>query len=189
MTEIPTVSGLTGPGTALDRASLGLQNALVRRTSRGPLAKVVTALSGEKWFGHPLHPALVVVPAGAWLISAVYDRRSARTQDAKDEAVADTTLGIGLIAAVPAALSGIAQFLPTAGEARRVAAVHWALNASAVTLYGTSAVLRSRGMRSAGRRLALLALGLVGPGAYLGGHLVYRLGVGQPVVTAVDSTG
>ncbi len=64
-------------------------------------------------------------------------------------------------------------------EARRVAAVHWALNASAVTLYLASSVLRSRSAWSAGRGTALAALGLVGPGAYLGGHLVYRLGVGQ----------
>ena len=65
------------------------------------------------------------------------------------------------------------------GEARRVGAAHWALNASAVTLYLASSVLRSRSARSAGRGTALAALGLVGPGAYLGGHLVYRLGVGQ----------
>ncbi len=173
------MSYLPGAGSAWDTFAEKVQQSIARRTDHGPLAKVVSALSGERWLGHPLHPAIVVVPAGAWMVSAWYDWRSARTLDRQDQAVADTTLRIGLVTAVPAALAGIAQFLPTEGEARRMAAVHWALNASAVTLYGASSVLRSRGSRSAGRWAALVALGLVGPGAYLGGHLAYRLGVGQ----------
>jgi uncharacterized membrane protein len=179
MSAAPTISYLPGAGTALDTFAEKLQQTIVRKTDHGPLAKVVSAFSGERWLGHPLHPAIVAVPAGAWLISAWYDQRSARTKDGKDEAVADTTLRIGLAAAVPTALAGVAQFLPTTGEARRVGTVHWALNAAAVTLYGASSVLRGRGSRTAGRRVALVALGLVGPGAYLGGHLAYRLGVGQ----------
>src|SRR2546430_16965411 len=31
----------------------------------------VTALAG--WYGHPLHPALVAVPIGAWIASLVFD--------------------------------------------------------------------------------------------------------------------
>ena len=181
MSEVSTVSFLPGSGSSLDKWAAGVQQAIVRRTDRGPAAKVVSAVSGERWFGHPLHPALVAVPAGAWLVSAWYDRRSARTEDPHDEAVADATLRLGLVAAIPAALAGIAQFLPTDGEARRIAAVHWALNATAVSLYTVSSVLRGRGRRASARRSALLGLGLVGPGAYLGGHLVYRLGVGQTV--------
>lgn len=178
-TDESTITGLPGAGSGWDGFAAGVQRGILAKVDHGGLRKVAAALSGERWFGHPLHPALVAIPAGAWLISGWYDRRSAATGDRHDEAVADTTLRIGLVAAVPTALSGIAQFLPTVGEARRIAALHWALNASAVSLYGVSSVLRSRGSRTAGRRLALLALGLVGPGAYLGGHLVYRLGVGQ----------
>ena len=179
MSVAPSISFLPGAGSALDRWSSALQQAVVARTDHGPAAKVVDALSGERWFGHPLHPAIVAVPAGAWLVSAWYDRRSVRSDDPHDEAVADATLRLGLVSAVPAALAGVAQFLPTVGEARRIGAVHWALNATAVTLYSASSALRSTGRRPAARKLALLALGLVGPGAYLGGHLVYRLGVGQ----------
>ena len=185
MTAVPTISYLPGSGSGWDKITENLQQALVRRTDHGPSAKVVSLFSGERWLGHPLHPAIVAVPIGAWLVSAWYDVRSAKTRDPHDEAVADNTLRIGLVSAVPVALAGVAQFLPTQGEARRVGAVHWALNAAAVTLYLGSSVLRSRGHRSAGRRTALAALGLTGPGAYLGGHLAYRLGVGQTSV--VDS--
>ena len=169
-----------GPGTGWDRFAEGLQHRVQLATDHGMRLRIRSALSGEGWFGHPLHPALVVVPAGSWLVSAWYDAKSTNPADPEAEQVADATLVLGLISAVPAALSGIAQFVQTDGLARRVAAVHWALNAAAVALNGTSVVLRRRGSRPAGRRLSLAALALVGPGAYLGGHLVYRLGVGQP---------
>lgn len=183
MTKTPTADTtlkfLPGAGSGLDRLAESLQGGLLRKTADGPLRRVASALSGERWLGHPAHPAIVLVPAGAWLISAWYDARS--TTDGADpeaENVADMTLKIGLIAAVPAALTGIAQFLQTGGEARRVAAVHWALNATAVTAYAVSWALRSAGRRSAGRWASGAGLALVGPGSYLGGHLVYRLGVG-----------
>ncbi len=170
-----------GPGVALDRFAERLQARLIEVTDRGPLRKLVVGLSGERWLGHPAHPAVVMVPAGCWLVSAWYDARSAHGGDPDAENVADTTLTLGLIAAVPAALTGIAQFLHTEGQARRIATVHWALNASAVTLYAASWFLRRRGRRTAGRRASAAGLGLVGPGAYLGGHLAYRLGVGQVI--------
>jgi len=156
-----------------------LQKRIATATDRGPLRKVVAALSGEGWLGHPAHPAIVTVPAGAWAVSAWYDARSARIEDPELDRVADAALRVGLVSAIPAVLTGVAQFLRTDGEGRRVAAVHWVLNATAVTLYSTSAALRRRGRRSAGRRVSAMALGLVGPGAYLGGHLAYRLGVGR----------
>ena len=45
-------------------------------------------------------------------------------------------------------------------------------------LFGAAWVARRRGHRRTARRLALAGTALVGAGAYLGGHLVYRLGVG-----------
>ncbi len=170
---------IPGPGTALDRFAEQTHHRISSVTRTGPLRAVVSALSGERWLGHPAHPAVVAVPAGAWVVSAWYDARSARIEDPELDRVADAALRVGLVTAVPAALTGIAQFLKTDGVARRVAIVHWALNATAVVLYAASASLRRSGRRSAGRRVSAAALSLVGPGAYLGGHLAYGLGVGQ----------
>jgi len=178
---------IPGPGTRLDQVATRLQERIATVTDREPLRKVVAALSGEGWLGHPAHPAIVTVPAGAWAVSAWYDARSARIEDPESDKVADAALRVGLVAAIPAALTGIAQFLRTDGEARRVAAVHWALNITAVTLYSISAALRRRGRRSAGRRVSAVALGVVGPGAYLGSHLTYRLGVGR--ISTADNHG
>jgi uncharacterized membrane protein len=150
-------------------------------TSNGVSRRVVRALSGESWLGHAAHPAIVMLPAGAFVVSAVYDARAvAGSEQRRSEfnRTADATLVLGLLGAVPAALTGIAQFLGTTGQARRIAALHWALNATAVTAYASSWLLRRTGHRAAGRFGSVAGLTLLGPGAYLGGHLVYRLGVG-----------
>lgn len=174
-----TSKAIPGPGSGLDRFAASLQYRIAAATANNPWRAVVSALSGESWIGHPAHPAVVIVPSGLWLTSAVYDARSADGTDPEAERIADATLKLGLLAAVPAALTGIAQFLRTDGIARRVAAVHWALNLGAVGLYSASWIARSQGRRSGGRKLSTAAIVLVGPGAYLGGELAYRYGVGR----------
>lgn len=174
-----TAKAVPGPGSGLDRLAAGLQHRIRSATAAQPWRTVVSAISGESWLGHPAHPLVVVVPSGFWVTSAVYDLRSADGNDAEAERIADATLKLGLLTAVPAALTGIAQFLRTDGLARRVAAVHWALNLSALSLYSASWVARSQGRRSGGRKLSAAAIALVGPGAYLGGELAYHYGVGQ----------
>jgi uncharacterized membrane protein len=174
-----TARAIPGPGSGLDRFAAGLQYRIASATSGQPWRSVVSAISAESWLGHPAHPAVVIVPSGLWITSAVYDARSIDGSDPEAERIADATLKLGLITAIPAALTGIAQFLRTDGLARRVAAVHWGLNLGALSLYSASWVARSRGRRSGGRKLSTAAIALVGPGAYLGGELAYRYGVGQ----------
>jgi uncharacterized membrane protein len=174
-----TARAVPGAGSGLDRLAAALQYRIRSATAAQPWRTVVSAISGESWLGHPAHPVVVVVPSGFWVTSAVYDLRSADGTDPEAERIADATLKLGLLTAVPAALTGIAQFLRTDGLARRVAAVHWALNLSALSLYSASWVARSQGRRSGGRKLSAVAIALVGPGAYLGGELAYHYGVGQ----------
>ncbi len=174
-----TSKSIPGPGSGLDRFAADLQYRLAATTAKQPWRAVVSAVSGESWLGHPAHPAVVIVPSGLWITSAVYDARSVAAPDPEAERIADTTLKLGLLAAVPAALTGIAQFVRTDGAARRMAAVHWAMNLGALSLYSASWVARSQGRRSGGRKLSTAAIALVGPGAYLGGELAYRYGVGR----------
>jgi uncharacterized membrane protein len=174
-----TARAIPGPGSGFERFADALHDRIAAATAGQPWRSVVSTISGEAWLGHPAHPVVVIVPSGFWITSAVYDVRSAAGTDPEAERIADTTLKLGLIAAVPAALTGIAQFLRTDGIARRVATVHWALNLGALSLYSASWVARSQGRRSGGRKLSAAALALVGPGAYLGGELAYHYGVGQ----------
>ena len=80
--------------------------------------------------------------------------------------------------ALPAAVTGAHDLGTTTGAATRVALVHAATMDVTLGLFGAAWVARRRGSRRTARRLALAGTALVGAGAYLGGHLVYRLGVG-----------
>ena len=169
---------LPGDGTVLDRASAASQAAVVRVAEQPGVRPVVTLLRGNEWLGHPLHPVVVAVPIGAWVVSAWYDLRSATTADARDEYAADGALRLGIAGAVAAAVTGIVQYVDTRGAVRRETAVHAALNNVALGLYVGSAVLRTRDRRPLARRLAAGALGVVSLSGFLGGDVAFRHGVG-----------
>jgi uncharacterized membrane protein len=60
----------------------------------------------------------------------------------------------------------------------RVGAVHAALNDLALGLYVASWLARGRDRRARGAVLALVGSGVLAASGWLGGHLVYRRGMG-----------
>jgi nitrite reductase/ring-hydroxylating ferredoxin subunit/uncharacterized membrane protein len=134
-------------------------------------------LSGTP-LGHPLHPALTDVAIGSWSSAVLVDLTGERGADA-----ARRLVGLGVLAAIPTALSGWSDWLDTKGDQRRVGAIHAAGNAVVTGLFLGSWVARSVGKRRAGVGLAALGASLAGATAYLGGHLVYAEGVGVDVTT------
>jgi nitrite reductase/ring-hydroxylating ferredoxin subunit/uncharacterized membrane protein len=130
-------------------------------------------LSGT-WLGHALHPLLTDVPIGAWSSSFALDLLGGR----RAQPAADLLIGLGLLAAMPAALTGAADWGDTQPRERRVGLVHAVANVAAVGVYSSSLASRRRGHRARGVALSALALGAVGAGAYLGGHLVLARGLG-----------
>jgi nitrite reductase/ring-hydroxylating ferredoxin subunit/uncharacterized membrane protein len=122
--------------------------------------------------GHPLHPAIVLVPAGTWIGAAVLDLLPGTARASR------TLVGVGVVAAAPAILAGWADWARTRPEQQRVGIVHAAANESAWMLYAASWIARRGGHEGIGRALAFAGFGLVGFGGYLGGHLGYRQSVG-----------
>jgi len=159
-----------GALTQLDPVAAAITGA-VRRSTRPALVK--NALSGT-WLGHQLHPLLTDVTIGAWLSAAAVDLLVG--DDGADSARRLTALGI--CAAAPTAASGLSDWSDTYGAEQRVGLVHAIANTAAVALQIGSYRARRRGDRRRGVALSLAGLGVAGGAGYLGGHLVYALGVG-----------
>jgi nitrite reductase/ring-hydroxylating ferredoxin subunit len=122
------------------------------------------------WLGHPLHPAMVQVPVGAWLSAAVVDLLPGQRR------AATALIGLGTAGAVPAAVAGWNDWAALAPDQRRVGLVHAAANLVGLALYGGSLAARLQGRHTLGRSLSYLGLTAAGAGAYLGGHLAYKQG-------------
>jgi nitrite reductase/ring-hydroxylating ferredoxin subunit/uncharacterized membrane protein len=133
-------------------------------------ATVRDVLSGTP-IGHPAHPLLVAVPIGSWSSALVFDLIG-------DHEGAERLTLIGVVGAVPAALTGLNDWRFTSAAERRVGLVHAVLNLTATSAYAASWWSRHRGRAGAGVAWSLLgATALTGAG-WLGGHLAYALGVG-----------
>lgn len=131
------------------------------------------------WLGHPLHPVLTDVPIGAWTMGLILDGLETVTGRPEFNPGADAAVGVGLLGALGAAVTGAAQWQYTIGRQRRLGLSHALLNVAAVGLYGASMLCRVNGKRGAGKITALLGFGVMTVAAYIGGDLAYgeRLGV------------
>lgn len=148
---------------------LGLAVAKVVRPGRAK-----DLLAGT-WLGHPVHPMLTDVPIGAWTSAFVLDL----VGGASARRAADALVGVGVLAAVPTAATGLSDLADVVDPRERSLGTAHALgNITAVTLYGGSWLARRRGRRDAGVRLAMLGAAVVTGAGFIGGHLAYRKGVG-----------
>jgi len=126
------------------------------------------ALDGV-WLGAPLHPALTDVPLGSWTAAAVLDLVGS------DEA--DAVLLIGVLAALPTALTGLNDWSHLKDEPRRLGFVHALVNTTGLCLNVGSLLLRRRGRRRHGRLLSAVAYAGTLYSPHLGGQLSFGLGV------------
>lgn len=128
---------------------------------------------------HPIHPMLVTVPIGLWVMSLVCDLVRA-TGTANDDwaIVALYTMVGGIAGALVAAIPGIIDMLSLQGGLKRIALTHMAINLTVVALYAVNVWMRTRG-GDAGTTLLLsvLAIALLLVSGWLGGKMVYVHGV------------
>lgn len=155
----------------LDRPAGALQHGVGRVVPAGSARK--DALSGT-WLGHALHPMLTDIVVGAWTSALLLDLAGGQ----QAQPAADALVAAGVLAALPTAASGLADWADTQGRARRIGAVHAAGNAVALVLNGLSLGARRRGDRTAARALSGAGFGAAAFSAWLGGHLSYAEGVG-----------
>ena len=161
----------------LDRASDAVHRVALRVLGTGERRRRLRDFLHGTWLGHPLHPAVTDVPIGAWTATALLDALDSRSRAGAYRRAADAALALGLGGAVVSAASGVADWSWTYGQTRRVGFAHALLNSLAMLCYGGSLLGRLIGRRRGALGLStagyLCALG----GAFLGGELVYRLGM------------
>ncbi|QBD76518.1 Rieske (2Fe-2S) protein [Ktedonosporobacter rubrisoli] len=142
-----------------------------------PSYKIKDWLNGV-WLGHTLHPVLVDIPLGAWMVSTMFDLCWLGNNDRVYERGADMALWLGLAGATGAAASGLTQWADTDGPERRTGMLHGLLNGGITVLNLTSALLRLGGQRRTAITLSTTAYAVALYSAYLGGELAYSSGVG-----------
>src|SRR5437763_10046684 len=119
--------------------------------------------------GNPRHPAVTDVPTGAW--------SAASASDLAGSTAADGAPAVGILGAVPTALTGLNDWSHLKDDSRRIGTVHALLNTMSLALNVASLVARKDGHRSLGRVLSGVAYAGTLFSAHLGGHLSFGLGV------------
>jgi len=149
-------------------------DAVAKRLRQGRLGEV---LRGD-WLGHALHPLLTDFPLGCWLSAGLLDLGGGRSM----RNAASRLVGIGVLAAVPTALAGAADYAEiTNTPVRRVGVLHAVGNGAVLLAYALSWRERRRGRHEVGVLLGLAGGTLAWLTGYLGGHLslARRVGTGE----------
>jgi nitrite reductase/ring-hydroxylating ferredoxin subunit len=177
MTILDTITDRLDRAEALDRPA-----GLARDAVSALLAnqRLKDALHGV-WLGHSLHPALAQVALGSFTSAALLDGIGAGRRESS------ALIATGLFATLPTVAAGWADYADAHEEQQRVGIVHAATNGTAVAMFATALVQRSRG--GSGRLASVLGGAVAGVGAWLGGHLAYRQALGPNQAEAVPHTG
>lgn len=140
--------------------------------------------SRVKLFGHPVHPMLIVFPVGLLATAVIFDIFYMATRNPVLATVSFYMIAAGVVGGLLAAIFGLIDWLalPNNSRAKSIGAWHGIGNFVIVVLFAASWLLRgnnpnfvpdtfARLLSFAGFALALIT-------AWIGGELVYRLGVG-----------
>ncbi len=137
-----------------------------------------------KFFGHPVHPMLIVYPLGLLSVAVLFDILYVTTSNADLSTFSFWAMLAGVIGGLAAAVFGLFDDLglPAHTRAKRIAAMHGGGNVIVVLVFLISLVLRWD-QHAYLPSVAPMVLGLIGAviavfTAWLGGEMVYRLGVG-----------
>jgi uncharacterized membrane protein len=134
--------------------------------------------------GHAVHPMLVVFPLGLLTTGFIFDVVHQFTDNGTFSQVGFWCITVGLIGAVLAALTGLADWtkIPTATRAKSVGLRHGILNAVVVLAFLISWIIRvdepGHAANAALVVLELVAVGIATVSAWFGGELVGRLAIG-----------
>jgi len=129
--------------------------------------------------GHPIHPILVTLPITMLLLLAGSDIAYYFTRDDFWARASIWLVGLGLVTAIAAAITGMSDFLRIKRVRKRTAGwAHMYINITILGLTAVNYVLRlgnpAGGILPVGIILSVIVAGLLGISGWYGGELVYR---------------
>jgi uncharacterized membrane protein len=140
--------------------------------------------------GHPIHPMLVPIAIGGFVLSFAFDITGIFTPEPERwTALALYSMYGGIVGALVAAIPGLVDLVSLpAGPIRQTAIAHMVINLTVVMLFLVNAWLRVNDVHSfpVPISLSLVAILLLVVSGWLGGKLVHAYGVGvaeSPVLT------
>jgi uncharacterized membrane protein len=137
-----------------------------------------------KIFGHPVHPMLVVFPVGLFATAVVFDILHLSLGNPVFPTVSFYMIAAGVVGGLLAAIFGLMDWLglPNNSRAKFIGGFHGIGNVVIVVLFASSWFLRRGDVSFVPTSLALIlsfaGIGLALITAWLGGEMVFRLGVG-----------
>jgi uncharacterized membrane protein len=139
--------------------------------------------SKAKVMGHPIHPILVPFPLGLLTTSVIFDVVHLLTGGARWAEISFWMIAVGVLGGLLAAVFGLIDWLaiPSDTRAKAVGLGHGLSNVLMVALFAVGWLLRTGAPGDPGVLpivLSFLGVGLASLGGYLGGELVFRLGIG-----------
>ena len=140
--------------------------------------------SRVKLFGHPVHPMLIVFPLGLLATAVIFDILYLIFNNRLLPTASYYMIAAGVLGGLLAAIFGFIDWLalPSGSRAKNIGLWHGIGNVVIVSLFAVSWLLRGNNVDFVPGGLALIlsfagtVLALIT--AWIGGELVYRLGVG-----------
>lgn len=140
--------------------------------------------SRVKLFGHPVHPMLIVFPLGLLATAVIFDIIFLITNNRSLATASYYMIAAGVLGGLLAAIFGFIDWLalPNGSRAKSIGLWHGLGNVVITGLFAVSWLLRGNNVDFVPDGLAMI-LSFAGTGlalitAWIGGELVYRLGVG-----------
>ncbi|MEO5667485.1 MAG: DUF2231 domain-containing protein, partial [Bdellovibrionota bacterium] len=140
-----------------------------------PFRTLKTFLQG-KALSHPLHPVLVHIPIGAWILSFIFDVIGFVSSEASLRASMVQSsywcLVVGIIVVLPTMATGLAEFVdvPAHTTAQKIGWAHMGVNFLVTVIYLLQIMMRSA--EGATARVVIIngiSFLLLGVSGYLGG--------------------
>lgn len=143
-------------------------------------------MASESKASLPLHPQFTHFPLALWLTSLLFDGLSFWLGNSMVQA-AFFNISVGCVIGLATALTGALDYsyVPDSSPAKRMGLLHGGLNVMAFTLFAVSLWPRAMSLSAPSTPIAPLIISVIGVtlvsvSGWLGGRMVYEMGVGTP---------